>query len=473
MSRWSYKGFEPLAEEEHPAGATARETSDADEALVANFRRLLLDEVDRQELGLLDPSQRRVRLERVLTRLISRERVILTGRQRNALVRRVVDEAVGLGILEPILADDTVSEIMINGHRSIYVERNGQLEEVSSGFTSEEQLRQTIDRIVSTVNRRVDESSPMVDARIPADARMPRGARVNVILPPLCLNGPTVTIRLFPKSYGLDELIAGKSLDEPTAMLLSACVRARLNIIVSGGTASGKTTMLNALSAFIPSRERIITVEDAAELSLEQEHTLRLETRPPNVEGRGAVSVRDLVRNALRMRPDRIIVGEVRGGEALDMLQAMHTGHEGSLATVHANSPDDALSRLETLASMSDVPIPFEALREQVNSAVDIVVQLQRAADGARRVVEVSYVTSKRREPYEMAQLTRYDAGLNRAEPATGGFVRQSLPAHLIERLGTDVASIHPAFRVTRPPRPPTATGTTRRRLLRPEPPAQ
>ena len=453
MSRWSYKGFKPQGEEERAVGAVAPETRETDEALVSNFRRLLLEEVDRQELGLLDPGQRRVRLERVLTRLISRERVILTGSQRNALVRRVVDEAVGLGILEPILADDTVSEIMINGHRSIYVERDGQVEEMSSGFTSEEQLRQTIDRIVSTVNRRVDESSPMVDARIPPDARMPRGARVNVILPPLCLNGPTVTIRLFPKSYGLDQLIAGGSLDEPTAGLLAACVRARLNIIVSGGTASGKTTMLNALSAFIPPGERIITVEDAAELSLDQQHTLRLETRPPNVEGRGAVTIRDLVRNALRMRPDRIIVGEVRGGEALDMLQAMHTGHEGSLATVHANSPDDALSRLETLASMSDVPIPFEALREQVNSAVDIVVQLQRAADGARRIVEVGYVTSKRREPYEMARLTHYDPDLDPASRRAGGFVRHPLHPKLVERLGTGIDSIVAAFPAAPKPR--------------------
>ena len=330
----------------------------------------------------------------MLAHLISREGVILSTRERSTLVRRVVDEAVGLGVLEPLLADDSISEIMINGHDTVYVERFGRVERIPSGFTSEAQLLQTIDRIVSAVNRRVDESSPMVDARLPADARMPRGARVNVVLPPLSLTGPAVTIRLFPKAYGLAELLQRGTLDRESAELLSTCVRARLNIIVSGGTASGKTTLLNALSQFVPGRERIVTVEDAAELSLNQEHVIRLETRPPNVDGRGAVTIRDLVRNSLRMRPDRIIVGEVRGGEALDMLQAMNTGHEGSLTTVHANNAYDALSRLETLATMSDVEVPFAAIRDQVNSAIDLVVQLTPARrrlppDRAARVPDV------------------------------------------------------------------------------------
>jgi len=341
------------------AGPVVRSASDADESLVSRFRHLLLEEVDLHELGRLEASQRRVRLERVIAHLVSREGVILSTSERNRLVRRVVDEAVGLGVLEPILADPSVSEIMINGHDTIYVERFGRLEKISSGFSSDEQLLQTIDRIVSTVNRRVDESSPMVDARLPADNRLPRGARVNVVLPPLSLNGPTVTIRLFPKAYTLEQLITMGSIDAQTAVFLGSCVRARLNVIVSGGTGSGKTTLLNVLSSFIPGSERIVTIEDAAELSLDQEHTIRLETRPSNVEGRGAVTIRDLVRNSLRMRPDRIIVGECRGGEALDMLQAMNTGHEGSLTTVHSNSPEDSMSRLETLASMSDVDVPF------------------------------------------------------------------------------------------------------------------
>lgn len=434
----SYRGFAGV----NAAVRGTEEQESSDEALVRRLKQLLLDEVDLHELGRLDESQRRVRLERVLAHLVSREGIILSTRERNSLVRRVVDEAVGLGVLEPILADPTVSEIMINGHDTIYVERYGRLERIASGFTSDEQLLQTIDRIVSTVNRRVDESSPMVDARLPADSRLPRGARVNVVLPPLALNGPTMTIRLFPKAYGMDELLARGSIDDATAALLAAAVRARLNIVVSGGTASGKTTMLNALSAFIPGHERIVTVEDAAELTLNQEHTVRLETRPANVEGRGQVTIRDLVRNALRMRPDRIIVGECRGGEALDMLQAMNTGHDGSLTTVHANTTDDALSRMETLASMSEVEIPFQALREQVNSSIDIVVQLLRSPDGARRIVDVAYLASRRREEFQLARLVHWD-NLAVGEGGTrGAFVRHRLPTALVNRLrgaGEDV----------------------------------
>jgi pilus assembly protein CpaF len=387
-----------------------RSESEADDEQVRRFKQILLDEVDLQELSRLPSDERRARLERVLAHLISREGVILSSRERSTLVRRVVDEAVGLGVLEPLLADDTISEIMINGHETVYVERFGRVERIPSGFTSEAQLLQTIDRIVSAVNRRVDESSPMVDARLPADARMPRGARVNVVLPPLSLGGPAVTIRLFPKAYGLVELLQRGTLDRASSELLSTCVRARLNIIVSGGTASGKTTLLNALSQFVPGRERIVTVEDAAELSLNQEHVIRLETRPPNVEGRGDVTIRDLVRNSLRMRPDRIIVGEVRGGEALDMLQAMNTGHEGSLATVHANNAYDALSRIETLATMSDVDVPFVAIRDQVNSAIDLIVQLTRHADGTRRIVQIAYLVSSRRDDYELVTLADFDS---------------------------------------------------------------
>jgi pilus assembly protein CpaF len=430
----SYAGFS--GQDESPSrDATGGLTSDADQALIERFKRLLLEEVDLRELGRLEISQRRIRLERVLAHLVSREGVILSTRERGSLVRRVVDESVGLGVLEPLLADPSVSEIMINGHDTIYVERFGRLQRIPSGFTSNEQLLQTIDRIVSTVNRRVDESSPMVDARVPADHRMPRGARVNVVLPPLALAGPTVTIRLFPKAYGLTELLTRGSLDGPTADLLSACVRARLSLVVSGGTASGKTTMLNALSAFIPGHERIVTIEDAAELALQQEHVIQLETRPANVEGRGQVTIRDLVRNSLRMRPDRIVVGECRGGEALDMLQAMNTGHDGSLTTVHANSPEDALARLETLASMSETEIPFHALRDQVNTAIDVIVQLQRSPDGTRRVTEVGFLTSRRREEFCVVPLVRYEPDLVGIGGRRGGFVHLPLPAALVDRL--------------------------------------
>ena len=431
-----------------PAGAAPRSVlaGDVDKPMVERFKRMLLEEVDLHELGRLEVAQRRLRLERVIAHLISREGIILTTRERNRLVRRVVDESIGLGVLEPLLADPAVSEIMINGYDEIFVERFGRLERLPSGFTSNDQLLQTIDRIVSTVNRRVDESSPMVDARLPPDSRLPRGARVNVVLPPLALKGPTMTIRLFPKALGMKELLQYKSIDEPTAALLGACVRARLNIIVSGGTASGKTTMLNALSAFVPNDERIITVEDAAELVLVQPHTVRLETRPANVEGNGQVTIRDLVRNSLRMRPDRIIVGEVRGGEALDMLQAMNTGHEGSLATVHANSTEDALRRLETLSAMSEVELPFAAVRDQVNAAVDVVVQLLRAPDGTRRTVQVDSLVSRRREEFRLAQIMHFDP--EGGTDGRGGYVRHAVPRGLALKLRQRGEQLPPGWSV-------------------------
>jgi pilus assembly protein CpaF len=428
----SYRGFagvDPGAGPDPSSGETS------DELLVRRLKRLLLEEVDLHELGRLEESQRRTRLERVLNHLVSTEGIILSTRERTSLVRRVVDEAVGLGVLEPILADPAVSEIMINGHDTVYVERFGVLERIPSGFTSNEQLLQTIDRIVSTVNRRVDESSPMVDARLPPDTRMPRGARVNVVLPPLALRGPTVTIRLFPRRYGMEELMQRGAVDEATAELLEAAVRARFNIVVSGGTASGKTTMLNALSAFIPERERIVTIEDAAELSLVQEHVVQMETRPENVEGRGAITIRDLVRNSLRMRPDRIVVGECRGGEALDMLQAMNTGHEGSLTTVHANTTGDALARMETMASMSETKIPFEALREQVNSSIDLVLQLVRTPDGTRRVVELSYLSSHRHEEFKLNKIVHWDPRAINDAGTPGKFVRHALHPAMVDRL--------------------------------------
>ncbi|HEV7628506.1 MAG TPA: CpaF family protein, partial [Streptomyces sp.] len=327
--------------------------ADGTSHLVPVFRTKLLEEIDLAEMSALAPQERRARLERVLGHIISREGPVLATSDRELVIRRVVDEALGLGVLEPLLEDASITEIMVNGPDQVFVERAGRVEQVPVRFASDEQLMQTIERIVSTVNRRVDESNPMVDARLPS------GERVNVIVPPLSLTGPTLTIRRFPRAYALHELIALGTLDEHILSLLSAFIRARFNVIVSGGTGSGKTTLLNALSGLIPEHERIITVEDAAELQLQQQHVIRLETRPPNVEGAGQVTVRDLVRNSLRMRPDRVIVGEVRGGETLDMLQAMSTGHDGSLATVHANSAEDALMRLQTLASMSEVEIPF------------------------------------------------------------------------------------------------------------------
>lgn len=397
---------------------------------VRQYRRMLLEEIDLEELSTLELGQRRVRLERVMSHLLSQKGPVMSARDRRRVIQRVVDEALGLGILEPLLADESVTEIMVNGPHDIFVERAGRLERLDMEFSDSDQLMQVIDRIVAGVNRRVDESSPMVDARLPS------GERVNVIVPPLALDGPTLTIRRFPTPFSLSDLQSKGSFDAQAAALLTACVRARLNIVVSGGTGTGKTTMLNALSGLIPDGDRIVTIEDSAELQLQQPHVIRLESRPANVEGQGQVTIRDLVRNSLRMRPDRIIVGEVRGGETLDMLQAMNTGHDGSLVTVHANNTLDAVSRLETLASMSEVKVPFEALRDQINSAVDLIVQLTRGADGSRRVTEIAAVTSQSRQEFELTPLMRFEsAPLASDRMVRGHHVMQTIPAALADRL--------------------------------------
>ncbi|MCX5204536.1 CpaF family protein [Streptomyces sp. NBC_00237] len=415
--------------------------------LVATYRAKLLEEIDLAEMSSLAAAERRARLERVLGHIISREGPVLSTSERSQLIRRVVDEALGLGVLEPLLEDASITEIMVNGPDSIFVERAGRVEQLPMRFASTEQLMQTIERIVSTVNRRVDESNPMVDARLPS------GERVNVIIPPLSLTGPTLTIRRFPKSYRLDELIALGTLDHQMLMLLSAFVRARFNLIVAGGTGSGKTTLLNALSGLIPEHERIITVEDAAELQLQQAHVIRLETRPPNVEGKGRITIRDLVRNSLRMRPDRIIVGEVRGGETLDMLQAMSTGHDGSLATVHSNSAEDALMRLQTLGSMSEVEIPYEALKDQINSAVDVIVQLSRMADGSRKITEIVILVSHGREAFQIATVSRFLAQpMSPDRMVHGQFEHLPLPRRIAERLYLANEPIPPAFGVMNDP---------------------
>jgi pilus assembly protein CpaF len=408
---------------------------------VSYYRRRLLEEVDLNEIAVLSEEQRRARLERVVGRMVSREGPVLSTAERARLIRRVVDEAVGLGVLEPLLADDSVTEIMVNGTDEIYVERDGRIERADISFSDEAQLFQTIDRIVSTVNRRVDESSPMVDARLPT------GERVNVIIPPLALRGPTMTIRRFPRLFTIEELIGIGSLDRPTADLLRALVRARLNIVISGGTGAGKTTLLNALTAAVPGGERIITVEDNAELRLQQPHVVTLEARPPNVEGRGEVTIRDLVRNSLRMRPDRIIVGEVRGAETVDMLQALNTGHEGSLVTLHANSCDDAIHRLATLASMSELQIPFEALRDQINSAIDVIVQVDRYADGGRRLSEVAAVASRRRETFQLASVMEFVSDpLGPERRVTGRIEHRRLPAAIARRLMLAGQPVPPEF---------------------------
>jgi pilus assembly protein CpaF len=346
---------------------------------------------DRLGARLNDPTLTKEQLHALvrdeLSAVVEEEEVPLTSEQQQRLIRDVADDVLGHGPLQRLLDDTSVTEIMVNGPDTVYIEQNGKLGLSDVRFTSEAHLRRIIERIVSKVGRRIDESSPLVDARLED------GSRVNAIIAPLAYSGSTLTIRKFASDpFKVHDLIKMGTLTNEMAELLQACVEAKLNIIVSGGTGSGKTTLLNVLSAFIPEGERIITIEDAIELQLQQNHVVRLESRPPNIEGKGEINIRDLVRNSLRMRPDRIVVGEVRGGESLDMLQAMNTGHEGSLSTVHANSPRDAVSRLETLVLMAGMDLPLRAIREQVASAIDVIVQLSRLRDGSRRVVSLTEV---------------------------------------------------------------------------------
>jgi len=362
------------------ADAVAGLKSKAQEALFARLGVRLFDST-------LTEQQLQAYVAQEISELMSSTTVPLSVAERHRLVEEIIDDVVGLGPVERHLADPTVSEVMVNSTDPIYVERDGVIEQTDARFMSVDHLRRVIERIVSQVGRRIDESSPMVDARL-AD-----GSRVNAVIPPLAVDGPALTIRKFARdALQVDDLVAMSTLNPPVAELLSACVRAGLSMLVSGGTGTGKTTLLNVLSSFVPEGERIVTIEDAVELQLRQRHVIRLESRPPNLEGKGEVTIRDLVRNALRMRPDRIIVGEVRGVEALDMLQAMNTGHDGSLSTIHANSPRDALSRLETMVLMAGMELPSRAIREQVASALHLIVHLSRFRDGSRRITRVSEV---------------------------------------------------------------------------------
>ncbi len=346
----------------------------------------LIAEIDPQ-MDMSRTDEVRSTIEQLFDQILAEENINISRAERQRLFENIVAEILGLGPIEPLLADDTVSEIMVNGAKQIYVERSGKLQKTTAVFEDDDHALRIIDRIVAPLGRRIDESSPYVDARL-SD-----GSRVNAIIPPLALNGPTLTIRKFSKKpLTIEKLIEFGSITAEAAEFLRACVIARLNAVVSGGTGSGKTTLLNVLSSYIPEDERIITVENAAELQLRQDHVVTLESRPPNIEGKGEVSIRDLVINCLRMRPDRIVVGECRGGEALDMLQAMNTGHDGSLTTAHANSPRDTLSRLETMCLMAGMDLPVRAIREQIASAVDLIVQQARLRDGSRKVINITEV---------------------------------------------------------------------------------
>jgi pilus assembly protein CpaF len=391
----------------------------------------LLQVMDLSLIGTLEPEIARSQIRDLCTRLMNEHSAPLSLDSRRLVTTRIEDEVMGLGPLEHLLADPTVSDILVNSADQVYVERRGRLELTDVSFNDDTHLLNIIDRIVSGVGRRIDESSPMVDARL-AD-----GSRVNAIIPPLALDGPSLSIRRFAvELLGAEDLVNTGSLTPQIAQILEAVVKARLNVLISGGTGAGKTTLLNIVSGYIPPSERIVTIEDSAELQLQQPHAVRLETRPANIEGRGEVTARDLVRNSLRMRPDRIIVGEVRGGEALDMLQAMNTGHDGSLTTVHANTPRDALARIENMVSMAGVNFPINALRTQIASAIDIVVQVERQEDGTRRVVSLQEINGMEGDVITMSELYLYERhGLDEDGNVKGAFKSTGIIPGFMKRL--------------------------------------
>ena len=387
-----------------PGHATARTTKLDLQQVKSHIHRRLLERLNLSNLDQLDRDAVMATIRGLVRELLAVESIPLNQEERDELIGQVLDEIFGLGPLQPLMDDPTIADILVNTADCVFVERDGRLEPTGVRFQDDRHLLQVIDRIVSSVGRRIDDSSPMVDARLPD------GSRVNAVIPPLAVDGPHLSIRKFNED-GLtgDDLVRSGALSEPMLRLLEGVVRGRMNVLISGGTGAGKTTLLNILSGFIPGNERIVTVEDSAELRLRQPHVVRLETRPPNVEGSGAVPQRMLVVNALRMRPDRIVVGEVRSAEAVDMLQAMNTGHDGSLTTLHANSPRDALSRLETMVAMADLNLPERAVRTQIASAIDVVVQVSRFSDGTRRVKEISEVVGMEGEVITMQDIFTFD----------------------------------------------------------------
>ena len=405
--------------------------------LRANVHRKLLNRLNLEALAQTDRARAEGEIRTLLVQLLGEEGTPISLSERETLFAEILDDVFGLGPLEPLLRDPGISDILVNTYRDVFVERRGQLERVTATFQDDKHLLRVIDRIVSSVGRRIDDSSPMVDARL-AD-----GSRVNAIIPPLAVDGPLLSIRRFPaERLRSEELVTLRTLTQPMLDFMAACVKARLNCLISGGTGAGKTTLLNVLSGYISEKERIVTIEDAAELQLRQEHVARLETRPPNVEGKGAVRQRQLVVNALRMRPDRIVIGEVRGEEALDMLQAMNTGHDGSLTTVHANTPRDALSRIETMIAMGATNLPERAMRQQIASAIQIVVQQSRLSDGARRVTAVSEITGMEGDIITMQDIFVFEkTGVNAEGRVIGRFRATGVRPKCWERLRT--AGIH------------------------------
>lgn len=399
--------------------------------LKARLHRSIITRLDLTKLNTLAPDRVRSEVSRLVEELLIAENTALSIIERDRLVSEVHNELFGLGPLEPLLADTTISDILVNSYSNIYIERRGKLEKTAISFKDDEHLMRVIERIVSTVGRRIDEAQPMVDARLTD------GSRVNAIIPPLSIDGPVLSIRRFGADpLKMAALIENGALTREIAMLFEMCVKARLNIIISGGTGAGKTTLLNALSAYIPADERIVTIEDSAELQLQQPHVVRLETRPPNIEGKGEVTQRDLVRNALRMRPDRIVVGEVRGGEAIDMLQAMNTGHDGSLTTIHANTPRDTLARLETMIQMTGMRLSDRAMRQQIASAVNVVIQVARLTDGTRRIMSISEITGMEGETVAMQEIFQFErVGIDSMGKVLGRFRGTGIRPRFAERL--------------------------------------
>ena len=391
----------------------------------------LLKVMDLSLISSLPEREARSQIRTICERLLNEEQAPLAVSSRQTVVKRIEDEVLGLGPLEPLLSDRSVSDILVNGSNQVYVERRGKLELTDVRFNNDAHLLNIIDRIVSAVGRRIDESSPMVDARLKD------GSRVNAVIPPLALDGPSLSIRRFAvELLSMDDLTRLGTLTADLARVLNAIVTGRLNVLISGGTGAGKTTLLNLLSSFIPETERIVTIEDSAELQLQQPHVVRLETRPPNIEGRGAVTQRDLVRNSLRMRPDRIVIGEVRGGEALDMLQAMNTGHDGSLTTIHANTPRDALGRVENMVSMTGVSFPVKALRAQIASAIDVVIQVERQEDGRRRVVSLQETNGMEGDVITTSELFKFERrGLDKEGNVQGQLVATGVVPSFDKRL--------------------------------------
>src|SRR5208283_3530164 len=427
------------AQQRHMANLQAFERTEYQQ-VKADLHRKILDRLDLEKLGRSNGNAAREEVLVVIRNAVNSEVVPLSFAERERLSREILDEIFGLGPLEPLLKDPTVSDILVNRYDRVYIERAGKLELTGLSFKDNTHLMQIIERIVSRVGRRVDESSPMVDARLTD------GSRVNAIIPPLAIDGPCLSIRRFGRDpITARQMITNQTLTESMLELLSAMVKGRLNILVSGGTGAGKTTLLNVLSGYIPNSDRIVTIEDAAELQLKQEHVVRLETRPPNVEGKGAIRQRQLVINSLRMRPDRIVVGEVRGEEAFDMLQAMNTGHEGSLTTVHANSPRDALNRVENMVSMANLNIPERAIRQQISNAVHVVVQVARLSDGSRKVITISEVTGMEGEMIALRDVFVFDrSGIDESGKVRGVFHSTGTPPHFAERLAVAGCRLSP-----------------------------